>query len=148
MLFLVSFAAMEAIAYLTHKYVMHGFLWVVHKSHHRPRHGVFEWNDLFGLIFALPAVLLIYLGTQGTPVLLPIGLGITAYGVVYFGFHDVLVHRRISHHWIPKRGYLRRLVRAHLIHHRTRTRDGAASFGFLYAPDFDSRGRAGRSAEG
>jgi beta-carotene 3-hydroxylase len=147
-LFLASFAGMELVAYLTHKYVMHGFLWVVHESHHRTRHGAFEWNDLFGVIFALPAIAFIYLGTHGQPTLLPIGLGITTYGAVYFGFHDVLVHRRIPHHWIPKRGYLRRLVRAHLIHHRTRTRDGAESFGFLYAPEFGPRGeRLVRSVE-
>jgi hypothetical protein len=31
---------------------MHGFLWVLHKSHHEPRKGAFELNDLFGFIFA------------------------------------------------------------------------------------------------
>lgn len=139
-LFLVGLVGMEAVAYLTHKHLMHGPLWVLHESHHRPGHGTFELNDLFGVLFAVPAIALIYFGTHGFPSLLPLGLGITAYGAVYVGFHDILVHRRIHHHWIPRRGYLRRLVRAHLIHHRTRTRDGARSFGFLYAPDYGPRG--------
>ena len=62
LLFLSAFAAMEGIAYLMHKYLMHGALWVLHESHHRPRQGVFERNDLFGVFFALPSIVLIYLG--------------------------------------------------------------------------------------
>lgn len=139
-LFLVGFVGMEGVAYLTHKYVMHGPLWVLHESHHRPRSGRFELNDVFGVLFATPAIVLIYVGSHGSSLLLPLGIGITAYGAVYVAFHDILVHRRVRHHWMPKRGYLRRLVRAHLIHHRTRTRDGAQSFGFLYAPAYGPRG--------
>lgn len=139
-LFLGGLIGMEGVAYLTHRYLMHGPLWFLHESHHRPGQGPFEWNDLFGILFATPAIVCIYFGTHGHPALLPLGLGMTAYGAIYVGFHDVLVHRRIRHHWIPKRGYLRRLVRAHLIHHRTRTRDGARSFGFLYAREYGPRG--------
>ena len=47
---------------------------------------------------------------------------------------DTLVHRRLPLRWTPKRGYLKRLVQAHRLHHATRGRDGAVSFGFLYAP--------------
>jgi beta-carotene 3-hydroxylase len=57
----------------------------------------------------------------------------TAYGCAYFGCHDVGVHRRIRHAWLPKSAYVRRLVRAHLVHHKTLTREGAVNFGFLYA---------------
>ena len=55
-----------------------------------------------------------------------------AYGMAYWGFHDVLVHRRVKHSVVPKGGYLKRIVRAHLIHHRTHTKEGATSFGFLF----------------
>jgi beta-carotene 3-hydroxylase len=135
-LFLLAFATMEGVAYLTHRHLMHGPLWVLHESHHRPRQSAwFEANDLFGVFFAVPSIVLIHLGTQGHPLLLAAGLGMTAYGAAYFGFHDVLVHRRIRHSWAPRNAYLRRLVRAHLVHHRTLTREGAVSFGFLYAPD-------------
>ena len=136
-LFLATFLGMEGFAYLMHRYVMHGPLWFLHESHHRPRQSAwFEWNDLFGIFFAVPSIVLIDLGTHGRPLLLAVGLGMTAYGAAYFGFHDVLVHRRIRHSWVPTSPYLRRLIRAHLIHHRTLTKEGAVSFGFLYAPDF------------
>jgi beta-carotene 3-hydroxylase len=52
-LLLASFAGMEAVAYYTHKYVMHGFLWSLHESHHRPREGLFEKNDLFAFYFTI-----------------------------------------------------------------------------------------------
>jgi beta-carotene 3-hydroxylase len=136
-LFLATFLGMEGVAYLMHRYLMHGPLWLLHESHHRPRQSAwFELNDLFGILFALPSIVLIYLGTHGQAPLLAVGLGMTAYGAAYFGFHDVLVHRRVRHSWVPKSAYLRRLIRAHLIHHRTLTKEGAVSFGFLYAPDF------------
>lgn len=135
-LLLGTFLAMEGVAYLMHRYLMHGLLWFLHESHHRPRQGVFELNDLFGLFFAIPSIVLIYLGTHGHPPLLGVGLGMTAYGAAYFGFHDVIVHRRIRNAFVPRHPYLKRIVRAHLIHHRTLTREGAVSFGFLYAPDF------------
>jgi beta-carotene 3-hydroxylase len=146
-LFVATFAGMEALAWLMHRYVMHGPLWLLHESHHRPRQNAwFEKNDLFGIAFALPSIVLIYLGTHGQPLLLPIGAGMTAYGAAYFGFHDVIVHRRIRHAWVPKGAYLRRIVRAHLIHHKTLTKEGAVSFGFLYAPPFAARESTSRSA--
>lgn len=134
LLFLVGLAGMELVAYLTHKYLMHGPLWFLHESHHVPSEHRLEKNDWFGFLFALPSIGLIYLGTEGYPPLLWIGLGMTAYGAFYFGFHDIVVHRRIRTGWQPKSEYGKRLVQAHMIHHWTRTREGAVSFGFLYAP--------------
>jgi beta-carotene 3-hydroxylase len=134
LLFVLTFVGMEGLAWWMHRYLMHGPLWVLHESHHRPRQSRFERNDLFGVLFAVPSIVLIYLGTHGHALLLPVGVGMTAYGLAYFVFHDVVVHRRVRHSFVPKEGYLRHIVRAHLVHHRTLTRDGAVSFGFLYAP--------------
>ncbi len=133
-MFALSFAGMELCAWLTHRYIMHGPLWFIHKTHHRPRRGLFELNDIFGLVFAAIATPLIYFGHQGQPVLLGIGLGMVGYGVAYFLVHDVLVHRRVGHRFTPARGYLRRVHQAHHMHHAVRERDGAVSFGFLMAP--------------
>ena len=132
-LFVAAFAGMEGVACLTHKHVMHGSLWCLHESHHRPRTGIFEKNDLFAVFFAAPSILFIYLGVNVYPPLLWIGLGMTAYGFAYFVFHDVIVHRRIRTAYKPKSGYMKRIVRAHWIHHACHERDGAVSFGFLYA---------------
>jgi beta-carotene 3-hydroxylase len=133
LLFLGAFAFMEGFAWFTHKYVMHGFMWVWHKSHHEPRHGIFELNDLFATVFATPAIVFIYLGVHGMHFLLPVGLGVTAYGAVYFMFHDGLVHRRYP---VPLNGrsrFWKRLIQAHRIHHAVGTKEGAVSFGFLLA---------------
>ena len=94
-LFLGALAFMEGFAWFTHRYVMHGFMWVWHKSHHEPRLGNFELNDLFAVVFAAPAIVGIWLGVNTTLTwALPVGLGITAYGAIYFLLHDGLVHRR------------------------------------------------------
>jgi beta-carotene 3-hydroxylase len=58
----VTFFFMEFVAWFTHKYVMHGFMWFLHRDHHEPHHGFFEKNDWFAFIFAIPSALLWYLG--------------------------------------------------------------------------------------
>ena len=137
LLFAATVAAMEGVAHLMHKHLMHGPLWFLHESHHVRGTGRFELNDLFGVFFALPSIVLIWLGTHGHPPLLAVGLGMTAYGAIYFGFHDVIVHRRISHRLRFSNPYLQRIIKAHHIHHATRTKHGAVSFGFVYAPPLD-----------
>lgn len=131
-LFAGSFAAMEAVAAFTHRHVMHGWLWCWHRSHHEPHTGVFEANDLFAVLFAAPSIVLIYAGVHGYPWALSVGLGMTAYGTAYVVFHDGIVHRRLP---MPRFGgrYLRRIVQAHHLHHAVRTKEGALSFGFLWA---------------
>lgn len=132
---LVAFVAMEGLAWAMHKYVMHGWLWVLHRDHHQPHQGRFERNDWFALMFAVPSAALILHGApQGRIVTFWIGLGIAAYGLAYFLLHDVLVHRRLPIAWPPRHPYLRRLVRAHQVHHAKATKDGGESFGFLWAP--------------
>jgi beta-carotene 3-hydroxylase len=134
LLCLGALLAMEGVAWLTHRYLMHGPLWFLHRSHHVPHQGWFEWNDVFGLFFAVPSILFIHYGVRDGSWMLPVGLGMTAYGVIYFLFHDVVVHRRVRLRRVPQWPYLRRIIKAHLVHHKTHGRDGARSFGFLYAP--------------
>lgn len=136
--FLIAFAFMEAFAWFVHKYIMHGVGWFLHRSHHTPRHGRFEWNDLYALIFALPAIWLMWLGTPSYNYLFWLGTGITAYGMGYFLFHDVLVHRRLKHNYRPGNKYLLRIIRAHKIHHKNQSKEHGQAFGFLFAhPKFD-----------
>ncbi len=133
-IFLGVFFFMEGVAWFAHKYVMHGFLWVLHKSHHEPRKGAFELNDLFGVFFSLVAITFFYLGWAGPKEFTAVGLGITAYGIVYFLVHDVLVHRRVALRINPRKGYFRRIYQAHRMHHAVEGRDGCVSFGFIFAP--------------
>ncbi len=137
LLFAATVAFMEGFAYVMHRWVMHGRLgWVLHASHHRLRTGRFELNDLYGVIFAVPSIVLIYGGVQGGwgDWAAWTGAGIAAYGAIYFGFHDVIVHRRIAHRIVPRSNYFKRIVQAHSIHHIVESREGTVSFGFIYAP--------------
>ena len=136
-LFVATLALMEGFAYVMHRWVMHGRLgWVLHASHHRRREGRFELNDLYGVIFAIPSIVLLYGGVQAGwgGWATAVGAGIAAYGAIYFGFHDVIVHRRVAHRLVPRSAYFKRIVQAHRIHHAVESREGTVSFGFVYAP--------------
>jgi beta-carotene 3-hydroxylase len=135
-LFFGTIVAMEGVAYVAHRWVMHGPGWFLHASHHRPRLGMWEANDLYALIFAVPSILLFWwgIGLGHGPLYAWAGGGIAAYGAIYFGFHDVIVHRRIGHRYIPKSDYMKRIIQAHRLHHVVETREGNVSFGFIYAP--------------
>lgn len=131
---LVTVVAMEVFSVYAHKYIMHGWGWGWHRSHHEPRTGWFERNDLYAIVFAGLAIVLIALGTRGMWPLQWIGAGMTAYGALYFIAHDGLVHRRWPLRYLPRKGYLKRLYQAHRLHHAVGSKDGCVSFGFLYAP--------------
>src|SRR5687768_13030653 len=93
----VTFCLMEGVAWLTHKYIMHGVLWYLHKDHHQPEPGFFEKNDAFFLIFAIPSFLMILFGTLNKNYLLvSIGAGIALYGLAYFIVHDIIIHQRFK----------------------------------------------------
>ena len=134
-LFVATVVGMEAFAYAAHRWVMHGPGWFLHESHHRPRTGHWELNDLYAAIFAVPSFVLILGGAQlgWWPGYAWIGAGIAAYGAIYFGFHDVIVHRRLPSRYLPKSRYMKRIVQAHRLHHAVETKDGTVSFGFLWA---------------
>lgn len=133
---IVTFLFMEFVAWFTHKYIMHGFLWIWHRSHHKKHNHTLERNDLFALVFSLPSIGLIYYSTMVnySPYLLSVGIGILCYGVFYFIFHDIIVHQRIK--WRPRKRskYLERMINAHYIHHKKHTKEDGEAFGFLYAP--------------
>lgn len=134
--FLVTVALMEGFAYAAHRWIMHGPGWFLHESHHRPRTGMFEANDAYAAIFAVPSILLFLygIGFGHGAVYAWIGGGIAAYGAIYFGFHDVIVHGRIAHRYVPRSAYMKRIVQAHRLHHVVESKEGTVSFGFLYAP--------------
>ncbi|MGQ9451182.1 sterol desaturase family protein [Leclercia sp. TB492] len=134
---LLTVAAMELVAALAHKYIMHGWGWGWHESHHEPRTRWFEVNDLYAVVFAVLAIVLIALGTWGLWPLQWIGAGMTLYGALYFMVHDGLVHQRWPFRYIPRRGYLKRLYLAHRLHHAVRGKEDCVSFGFLYAPPIE-----------
>ncbi|MCB0571356.1 MAG: fatty acid hydroxylase [Phaeodactylibacter sp.] len=132
---LAAVVAMEFMAWFTHKYVMHGFLWSWHEDHHKPHHhkdGFFEKNDLFFLVFAIPSALCYILGLS-TPQfwLLFVGIGISIYGLIYFLVHDVYIHRRFRWFRQLDSTYSRAILRAHGAHHASQAKEDGESFGLL-----------------
>lgn len=137
LLFLGTIAAMEGVAYAAHRWIMHGPGWFLHASHHRPRHGRFEANDLYAVIFAAPSIALIYMGVHGGWGVWAawVGAGIAAYGAIYFIFHDVIVHRRVPHGYKGRSRYMKRIIQGHRLHHAVETKHDSIGFGFLWSPD-------------
>ena len=127
-----TFFIMEGVTWLTHRYIMHGFLWSLHKDHHQKEPGFFEKNDWFFVIFALPSILLIGMGvTRGIWWMQAIGFGIMAYGAAYFLVHDVIIHQRFKWFSRSRSTYIRAIRWAHKMHHRHLQRFGGESFGML-----------------
>jgi beta-carotene 3-hydroxylase len=128
-------AIMEFVAWFTHKYVMHGWLWRWHEDHHKPHFNeghFFEKNDLFFLVFAIPSAASYIIGSA-TPArwLFFVGIGISIYGLIYFLIHDVYIHRRFK--WFKQldTNYSRAILRAHGAHHAKQTKEDCESFGLL-----------------
>jgi beta-carotene 3-hydroxylase len=119
--------ATEVAAVLIHRHIMHGFGWGWHRSHHEAHDDLLEQNDLYAVVFAGLAVCLMAAGHWVSP-LFWISIGLLVYGVL---------HQRWPFRHVPRRGYLKRLYQAHKLHHAVEGRDGAVSFGFLYAPRLD-----------
>ncbi|MCH6236312.1 sterol desaturase family protein [Aquiflexum sp. AIY15W] len=130
----IGFAIMEFSGWFIHKYIMHGPLWNIHKTHHEPSKSFFELNDLFSLLFGSIAVALIFLGVDDLDYRFWIGIGISLYGVLYFIIHDVLVHRRAKWFDRPKNSFLLGIFRAHQAHHATNKKHDAVSFGLFIVP--------------
>jgi len=139
-LVLATIAAMEWVAWASHKYIMHGWGWGWHRDHHEPHDKLLEKNDLFALVGAAFSIGMFALGSEwvlGAAAWWPatfIGLGVLGYGIIYTLIHDGLVHQRYFR-MVPRSGYAKRLVQAHKLHHATIGKEGGVSFGFVWAED-------------
>lgn len=133
---LAAFVAMECVAWLAHKYLMHGLLWSLHHDHHQRDDGdFFEKNDYFFVIFATPGITCLWLGLDaGFNYLFWIGLGITIYGFTYFLVHDVFIHQRFKIFRNSESIYLKAIRRAHKMHHKHLVKHGGECFGMLWVP--------------
>lgn len=130
---LLAFSGMEAVAHFAHKYMMHGFLWTIHKSHHQKGRGFFERNDWYFVIFALPGIALLMSGIAADfDWKFFMGLGIALYGMTYLFVHDIIIHQRVK--WLKNLDnfYIRALRRAHKDHHSQTDKNAARSYGMLW----------------
>ncbi len=133
-LVVVAFVVMEPVTYVAHRFVMHGAGMFLHRSHHRrwpsrrDDESFFEANDAFPVVFAAVTMVALAVGfnVDGFAVLLPICVGVTAYGAAYAFVHDGYTHQRVR---VRHRGRrLDRLAAAHALHHRF----GGEPYGMLF----------------
>jgi len=140
LIIIVTVLAMEMVAWSSHKYIMHGWGWAWHRDHHEPHDNALEKNDLYGVVGAIMSISMFMWGSPvvaGEWAWIPatyVGTGILIYGIIYTLIHDGLVHQRYFR-WVPKKGYAKRLVQSHKLHHATIGKEGGVSFGFLFARD-------------
>ncbi|MFT5348724.1 MAG: beta-carotene 3-hydroxylase [Bacteroidia bacterium] len=131
-----TFLAMEFVAWFAHKYVMHGFLWYLHKDHHQHEPGFWEKNDAFFLIFAIPSVTCYIVGSAvaGMFPLFFVGVGISLYGIAYFLVHDIFIHQRFKIFTRTNHRYLKAIRKAHKVHHKHLDPEDGECFGMLVVP--------------
>lgn len=126
---------MEIVSYVVHRFLFHGLLWQIHRSHHESHHGYFEMNDIFSLFFMAISMGLMYWGA-GDPlasVAFPIGLGIAMYGILYLIIHDLFAHKR----FVPFKSesqIMRLIRRAHQTHHQSVDKKGQEPYGLFLFP--------------
>ena len=127
---------MEGMAWFSHKYIMHGFLWSLHKDHHvKNKKSWFERNDLFFVFYAfISAFFVILWGEFSFFPGLAIAIGIFAYGVTYFIVHDIFIHQRFKIWKRVNNRYAKAVRRAHKIHHKHLTKEDGECFGMLFVP--------------
>lgn len=131
-----TFIFMEFNAWFMHKYIMHGFLWTLHKDHHKKDHkSWFERNDAFFFFYAVLSISSFFLWETGTLSMgLPIGIGIFLYGLTYFLVHDIFIHQRFKVFKKTNNRYAKALRRAHKIHHKKIYKEKGECFGMLWVP--------------
>lgn len=114
---------MEMYARVVHRFAWHEneVGWKIHESHHMPRKGAFELNDVYAIMNAVPAIGLTGYGFLREDVIggvcFGLGLGITLYGMAYMFVHDGMVHGRFAVGPVKDVPGLRRIAVAHRMHH-------------------------------
>lgn len=135
-LVLLSFFLMEFVAWFVHKYVMHGFLWILHQDHHTyENNSIIHRNDAFFFIFAIPGIFFIMRGISSDfNYLFWIGVGVSLYGLVYFLIHEVYIHQRFKLFKKINHPYFTAIRRAHKDHHKHINKYPGENFGLLIVP--------------
>lgn len=135
LIFVGTFLFMEFMAWFTHKYIMHGFLWSLHKDHHNKDHDSwFERNDAFFIFYAIVSMSLFYAGATGFWYGYPLGFGILAYGIAYFLVHDIFIHQRFKLFRNANNWYSKGVRRGHKMHHKHLGKGDGECFGMLFVP--------------
>ncbi len=133
---IITFTIMEFMAWFTHKYVMHGFLWNLHSDHHKKDHDSwFERNDFFFIFYAVISIVLFLVWRYDIFIYgLSIGIGVFLYGLAYFLVHDIFIHQRFKWFKRVNSRYAKAVRRAHKMHHKHLGKKDGECFGMLVFP--------------
>ena len=136
LVFFSTFLFMEFMAWFSHKYIMHGFMWNFHADHHVKRgDSWFEKNDAFFVIYAFISIGFFLLWRYDVlDIGLAIGTGIFAYGCAYFIVHDIFIHQRFKMFRSADNVYSRAVRRGHKMHHKHTCKEDGECFGMLMVP--------------
>ena len=140
---------MEPWSMWVHSKLWHGPLWWGHKSHHEPRAGSLELNDVFAAVHAPLAIFLIIYGFEGGPsefheMVVATGFGMTLFGVAYFLVHDGFIHGRLPLGFLERYSYFRRVRNAHNAHH---LKEDVPPYGLFLGPQEVRRYQRQRALE-
>ncbi len=130
-----GFAGTEVAAYLVHRFLFHGLLWRIHRTHHTHQHGPFELNDLFSLAATAGSLWLLWIGRHDplNSIAWPLGVGVAVYGILYFILHDLYTHRRFLPFKTNSR-VAQTIRRAHQRHHQSAEKPGHEPYGLFLFP--------------
>lgn len=136
LVFFITFLFMEFMAWFSHKYIMHGFMWNLHADHHKKNNDSwFEKNDAFFIIYAVISIIFFILWrNEILQIGLAIGAGIFAYGCAYFIVHDIFIHQRFKLFRNANNVYSRAVRRGHKMHHKHIGKEHGECFGMLMVP--------------
>jgi beta-carotene 3-hydroxylase len=136
LVFIGVFVFMEFVAWFSHKYVMHGFLWHLHADHHKKDHNSwFERNDWFFVFYASISIGFFLLWRYEIFALgLTVGISIFCYGWTYFIVHDIFIHQRFRFFHKAENRYAKAVRRAHKMHHKHLGKEDGECFGMLFVP--------------
>jgi len=134
--FFLAFFFMEFVAWFSHKYIMHGFLWHLHADHHKKDHDSwFERNDAFFIFYASISIGFFLLWRYDIlNIGLAIGSGVFVYGWSYFIVHDIFIHQRFKIFRKVDNRYAKAIRRAHKMHHKHLGKEDGECFGMLWVP--------------
>jgi beta-carotene 3-hydroxylase len=130
---MLGLVGMEVFVVLFHRYIMHGVLWKIHKTHHAPTKHPLELNDVFVIFFASIGGVLIAYGVPDQPALF-LGAGVALYGMLYFVMHDMVIHKRFLRQPLPSNRYLQAVYRMHMAHHKHVSNETGEAYGMFFVP--------------
>ena len=94
----------------------------MHRTHHEPRTGILEDNDIFGVLNAavvMPVLMQAYFAepSYGAALRRGASMGISVFGCAYIAVHDGVHHERFWSRPLQQVAWFQAVSKAHAAHH-------------------------------